>query len=347
MEHDSYLRWLATETQTDWWHDSGDPDELDRGLAEGACGVTTNPVLTHRALAAQPEVWSARVDPLSADLAPTERAIALTRTVVRDAAAKLEPHHTSSGGRMGFVCAQVNPTEAGNRETMLAMAHHYHSWAPNIAVKLPATAAGLDVLEECVAEGLTITATVSFTVPQAIAIAERHRLGAERARQAGRTPGHCFAVIMIGRLDDYLRDVARDNKAEVSESDIAVAGLAVSKRAYQIYQARQYEAVLLVAALRGTYHMTELAGANLIMSIHPSYQASLLVPGVPREQRIDLPVEREAIERLRTMPEFLRSFEPDGMKPEEFITYGATQRTLTQFNEMGWAMLESFGRDYQ
>ena len=42
-----------------------------------------------------------------------------------------------------------------------AMAHRFTAWAPNIAVKLPATSAGLDVLEECIAEGITITATVS------------------------------------------------------------------------------------------------------------------------------------------------------------------------------------------
>jgi transaldolase len=225
---------------------------------------------------------------------------------------------------------------------MLAMARRYHQWAPNIAVKLPVTAAGLDVLEECVAEGITVTATVSFTVPQVVAIAERHRSGSARARQAGITPGHCFAVIMIGRLDDYIRDVAWDNRAEVSESDIQQAGLAVSKRAYQIYKAEGYEAVLLVAALRGTYHMTELAGAELIMSIHPRYQELLIAPGVPREQRIDLPVDPQAIVRLSAVPEFVRSYEPDGMKPEEFIAFGASQKTLSQFDQVGWSMLEAF-----
>ena len=43
---------------------------------------------------------------------------------------------------------------------------------------------------------------------------------------------------MIGRLDDYLRDVALDNRADVTESDIQASGLAVSKRAYEIYLAR-------------------------------------------------------------------------------------------------------------
>ncbi len=342
MAEDSYLHWLAEETSTKWWHDSGDPDELDFGLAHGASGVTTNPVLTHRTLKAKPETWRSTAGPLPSNLGPKERAVALMRAVVRDAAAKLEPQHKDSGGSLGYVCAQVDPTKAGDRETMLAMARRYHAWAPNIAVKLPVTAAGLDVLEECVAEGITVTATVSFTVPQVVAVAERHRRGTARARRSGIAPGHCFAVIMIGRLDDYLRDVAWDSKANVTEAEIRQAGLAVTKHAYEIYRAEGYEAVLLVAALRGTYHTTELVGAELIISIHPSQQAPLLAPGKPRERRIDLPISPTVIDRLSSMPEFVRAYEPEGMGPEEFIGFGATQRTLSQFNEVGWAMLETF-----
>src|SRR6185295_1281619 len=126
------------------------------------------------------------------------------------------------------------------------------------------------------------TATVSFTVPQALAIAERHRAGMQRARQNGIEPGKCFAVIMIGRLDDYLREVAHDNQAAVSESDICQSGLAATKRAYALYRSRGYDAVLLVAALRGTYHLTELAGADLIMSIAPAYQEFFVVQDHPR-----------------------------------------------------------------
>jgi transaldolase len=54
MSNDSYLRWLVSQTPTRWWHDSGDPQELERALAQGASGVTTNPVLTYQALRAQP-----------------------------------------------------------------------------------------------------------------------------------------------------------------------------------------------------------------------------------------------------------------------------------------------------
>jgi transaldolase len=339
MADNGYLRWLVNETPTRWWHDSGDPDELDMGLAHGASGVTTNPVLTSQALQANPGYWREHVGVLPPDLVSDPKVERLMRSLAVPTAKKLEPHYRATHGGMGYVCAQVDPAKAGDRETMLAMARRYHSWATNIAVKLPVTAAGLDVLEDCIAEGITITATVSFTVPQVVAIAERHRTGAARARQAGIEPGHCFAVIMIGRLDDYLRDVAWDSRAAVEEADIRAAGLAVSKRAYSIFVTERYEAVLLVAALRGTYHMIELAGARLIMSIHPRYQALLLEPGVPREQRIDRPVDSGAIARLQALPEFVRAYEPDGMRPEEFIAYGATQRTLTQFSQAGWLQL--------
>ena len=48
------------------------------------------------------------------------------------------------------------------------------------------------------------------------------------------------------------------------------------------------------------------------------------------------------LERLRQMPEFVRAYEPYGMTPQEFIGFGATQRTLCQFSDVGWKMLESF-----
>jgi transaldolase len=332
----TYLSWLIDQTPTKWWHDSAVTAELDLAIERGAIGATTNPLLSSVALKTDRALWAAEIEAvLSRNLPAEQKAEALMRIPVTKASAKLQ-------GRPGFVCAQVNPMWAGDRDCMLPMAKRLNAWAPNIAVKLPATAAGLDVLEECVAEGITVTATVSFTVPQVIAIAERHRAGSRRARANGVEPGQCFAVIMIGRLDDYLREVAHDTQAAVDESDIRQAGLAVTKRACSLYQERGYEAVLLVAALRGDYHLTELAGADLVMSIHPTYQGNFVTKDLPREERIGHPVPSAVIDRLRTLPEFVRSYEPDGMDPREFMAFGLTQRTLSQFAESGWKPMESY-----
>jgi len=41
------------------------------------------------------------------------------------------------------------------------------------------------------------------------------------------------------------------------------------------------------------------------------------------------------------MPEFVKAYVPEGMQPEEFITYGVVQRTLSQFTEIGWKSLQN------
>ncbi len=342
MSSDTYLNWVIEKTCTGWWHDSADPAELKLGLDRGAVGVTTNPYLSNIALEKNRDAWAEDVNSvLARNLGSEQKAEELMCLVVTRAAAMYRRHYDRSGGKMGYVCAQVNPSRAGDRDRMLAMARRFHNWAPNIAVKLPAVSAGLDVLEDCVAEGITTTATVSFTLPQVIEIAERCRAGRKRAKQNGRKPGECFSVIMIGRLDDYLREVSLDNRIPVSESDIRQSGLAVTKRAYRIYHERDYEAILLVAALRGGYHLTELTGADLLVSIAPAAQEWFIAQDHPREERIEKEISPDVIQRLSAMPEFIKAYEPNGMASKDFISYGATQRTLSQFIEAGWKLLEN------
>lgn len=343
MGNQSYLEWAIRNTKTSWWHDSADPAELSTGLERGAVGVTTNPFLTNLTLETNRAFWADRIRGIAdGEPNPEKRAEALMSVVVKNAAAMLRPEYDRTGGASGYVCGQVNPSRAGDREAMLPMARRFHAWAPNIAVKLPATAAGLDVMEECIAEGITCTATVSFTVPQAVEIGERHLRGIARAQANGVQPGRCYAVIMIGRLDDYLREVAADYQSGLSESDIRQAGIAATKRAYAIYRERGYQATLLVAALRGPHHMTEIAGAELIMSIAPKAQEWFLTDSLAKEERIDRPVPAEVLGRLQKLPEFVRAYEPDGMSPKEFVAFGATQRTLSQFVEVGWRLLELY-----
>jgi transaldolase len=342
MRANTYLSWLTQNTPTVWWNDSGDPAELQRALDRGAVGVTTNPFLSSIALAQNRAVWAADIESvLAKNLDPEMKAEELLYGIVTRAATMYQHHFEESGGKQGYVCAQVNPARAGERDAMLAMARRFHGWAPNIAVKLPAVSAGLDVLEDCIAEGISTAATISFTVPQVIATAERCRAGRRRAESKGIKPGQCYSVIMIGRLDDNLREVALDNKTQVRESDIRQAGLAVTKRAYRIYRERNYEAVLMIAALRGSYHLTELAGAKLVMSIAPAPQEWFVADDHPREERIAKEIAPDVVERLSAMPEFAKAYEPDGMAPKDFISYGATQRTLCQYVEAGWKLMES------
>jgi transaldolase len=116
----------------------------------------------------------------------------------------------------------------------------------------------------------------------------------------------------------------------------------VVKRAYALFLEREYQAVLLPAALRGVNQMTELAGAKVVMSVHPKVQGMILNGNLPREARIGIPVAEDVLARLETLPEFVRAYEPNGLQPAEFAAFGLTQRTLSQFIETGWSPLETY-----
>ena len=338
----NYLEWINQCTPTRWWHDSGNPDEIELAIRRGATGVTTNPVLTFRSFQSQPEFWNPKVVALGDDFEPEARAEALLKLVATYAVEKVRPVYERTNGADGYALGQLNPTRAGDAEGMLAQARRVHSWAENIAVKLPATAAGIEVIEHLAEEGIPICATINVSVSQAIAVAEAYARGKQKALAAGVKPPLCIVVQQVGHLDDYLRDVAQDMKLGLDESVITMAGLAVAKRTYQIFEQRGYDAVIMPAGLRGAYHLTEMAGGKLLYTINTRVQDMILAADPPQEERISNPVPQDILDQLRKIPEFVRAYEPDGMKPSEFITYGVTQKLLSQFNETGWAPIETY-----
>ena len=234
-----------------------------------------------------------------------------------------------------------NPKKQGDTASMIEMGRRLAAWAPNIAVKLPATAAGIRAIEELAAEGITTVGTVSFTASQVVAIAAAQQRGLDRCRAAGKKPGAAFSVLMVGRIDDYLRDVAKDMQADVSEADIICAGTAAIKNAYKECRARGYEAKLMPAGMRGAYHATALAGSDMSFSLSAG-----IVDACGKEtelvEHINDEVSAETIEKLRTIPEFVRAYEIGGLEECEFIRFGASQRTLSQFVEAGWGMIVNF-----
>src|SRR5215467_6707111 len=119
----TYLNWVIGNTRTKWWHDSAEAGELDLGLQRGAIGVTTNPFLSNLAVRADRELWRAEIDDVLARNLPAEpKAEALMRIAVTKTAARLLPEFEAGRGQSGFVCAQVNPSRAADRECMYPMA---------------------------------------------------------------------------------------------------------------------------------------------------------------------------------------------------------------------------------
>ena len=334
----TYLQWLSQETKTIWYHDSANCKEQEQAFSAGAVGITTNPFLVNQTLQSDLEGWKSRIGAIDAS---DDKVLTLIKTVSGYFAEKLAPLYQEGKFGAGYVCVQTNPNKTGDTSYMVDQAKTYATWFPNAIIKLPATQAGIRAYEACVALGFNVAATLSFTVPQVLAVAEARERGKEEAYKRGISPGLGIAVLMVGRLDDYLRDVAQDQNSMVTETDITQAGTACIKRAYRIFQERGYDTVLMPAGCRSASHILDLAGANMIMSVSPKIQQALQALYGPFEERIEIPVADEVIERLLSLKEFRKAYEIDGMKSEDFITFGSTNRTTNQFIQDGWNPLQA------
>ena len=339
MVTNPYLKALS-ESAGFWWTDTAEMDTMDEAIENGATGVTTNPILIKKSLYGNPEYWRPYLESAKG-LSGDEKAEEILRCVTVEVAKKFQPIYEAMDGVQGYVCAQVNPKKQGDTAAMVEMGRRLAAWAPNIAVKVPATAAGIRAIEELAAEGITTVGTVSFTMPQAVAVAAAQQRGLDRCRAAGKKPGKAFTVIMVGRLDDYLRDIAKDMQADVAESDIIQAGTAAIKKAYDICRERGYESKLMPAGMRGGYHAVALAGADMTMSLSAGILTAL-GKETAFVEHINEPVAEATIASLNTIPEFVRAYNLDKLPEAEFIRYGASQRTLSQFVEAGWSMIAEF-----
>ena len=333
-----YMQWLADKTPGAWWIDSIDPDDVKHAISLGAKGITTNPYLCARSLQTKPDYWRKVLDPLrplpagSAD----DRAREISRRMIVHAAEWIRPVFESSGGRQGYICCQINPKLYGDAEAQIKEAIEISRYASNISVKFPMSRAGLEAMESCMAEGIAVTATVSFTLAQVIAIAEACERANAKALSSGTKGGHCNAVIMIGRLEDYLMFAARDmGKSELC-TIIPNAGVLVVKKAAEIFKEKKYSAVLLPSGMRGAHQIEKLAGLRGIFSISPNLVDDLENQNSSQNEKLSEAADLDLVKRLSEIKDFRRAYEPDGLEPNEFIGFGSFQQTITQFIESGW-----------
>jgi transaldolase len=217
---------------------------------------------------------------------------------------------------------------------MLEQGLRFAGLAPNIQVKFPATRAGIQAIELATAAGVNINATVCFTVPQAIAVAEAVERGLDVLAGRGGDVAAMAPVctIMVGRLDDWMRILVERDDIAVHPDVLNWAGVAAFKRAYGIFRERQYRTRLLAAAYRHRLHWTEFVGGDVVLTIPHAWQVRFNGSGISPAVGIDEPVDAGTIKELLTrIPDFGRAFEPAGLTIEEFDSYGATVRTLRGF----------------
>lgn len=333
----SPLHQTVSTTVTDDWMDSCSIKALTYGIEHGAVGATSNPTIVVSVVKQEIHLWRDRITEIIAQN-PDWSEVEVTWKVLEEVAVKgselLLPVFEKEDGKKGRLSVQTNPANYCNTDAIVAQARYFDTLAPNLQVKIPVTSAGLKAIEEATYHGVNINATVSFTVAQSIAVAEAVERGLDRRAAdghdvSGMSPA---CTIMVGRVDDWLQIVAKRDGIIVNPDHLVWPGVAVFKKAYQIFQERGYRARLLSAAYRHHMHWSEFIGGDVILSIPYNWQLLFNASDIEVKERMHIPVQPAIIESLYNhFPDFRKAYDEDGMTVEEFDTYGATVRTLRGF----------------
>jgi transaldolase len=329
-------RTVAT-TATDIWNDSCSIPELEYAIGFGAVGATANPTIVTDVWKQDPARWQRRVEELALEH-PAATVADLAWAVVREMSAAgarlLEPEFRASGGRRGRLSIQTDPTLYRTADAMVAQSLEFSSWAPNVIVKFPASAAGIVAIEEATFRGVSVNVTVSFTVAQAVAAAEAIERGLRRREAAGLDTASMGPVVtvMMGRLEDWLRVLVERDGIIVDPDVPAWSGVAVIKRAYAEFRERGFRARVLGAAIRHHLHWSELIGGDVAITLPAMWQRRFNASSVEVRPRMDDPVAPRILDQLRdAFPDFVRAYEPGALTPTEFDAFPPSVRTLRAF----------------
>ena len=292
---------MKENSQTVLWNDSADPRELKEALTWGIVGATCNPVIALSAIKADKDYWVGRIKEYAkAHPSETDDQIgwAMVKELSLNAAKILEPEFDKYNGRNGRLSIQTDPRNFRDSTALSNQAIEFSKLAKNIIVKIPVTSEAIGAFEEATYRGVSLNATVSFSVAQTIAVAEAIERGLKRREAEGLDISQMGPVctIMVGRVDDWVKVSAEKIGAKINPEAMEWAGVAVFKNAHKIYKERGYRTRLLAAAFRNDMHWSQLIGADAVISPPYSWQVKINSAVVmPNPNSIDEPVAPEIL----------------------------------------------------
>lgn len=318
------------------WNDSCSCKELSYSLESGATGATTNPVIVGNVLKKELKDWEPTINEIIANNPSyTEDEVAwdLIKALGKKASLLLLDQFKETKGQKGRISFQTNAKFYRSADKMIEQACDLAATVPNSQIKAPTSKAGIEAFEELTYRGVSINATVSFSVAQCVAVAEAVERGLKRREAEGLDTSemHPVCTIMAGRVDDYLKNWIKAHEVIVSSEALDKAGVACTKNAYKIYKERGYRTKLLVAAFRNLAHFEDFIGGDIILTIPYEWQLKYNNANIEVKNNMDTPVDEKLLNELLTLDEFKKAYLEDGMKPEEFEHYGAFLATMNQF----------------
>ena len=213
---------------------------------DGLRGMTSNPSIFEKAIV-DTDDYRADIEVMTHQ-GKDARAIydALSIKDVQGAADEFRPVYDATDGRDGFVSLEVNPHLAHDTEGSVAEARRL--WTaldrPNVFIKIPATAEGIEAIRQLLSEGINVNITLLFGLPRYRQVAEAYLSAMETRLAQGQSVTHVASVasFFVSRMDALVdpllegiigEGVAEAETARLLHGETAIAN---AKAAYQIYK---------------------------------------------------------------------------------------------------------------
>jgi transaldolase len=214
----------------------------------GIRGVTSNPTIFEKAIAAGSD-YDAQIAELSkGDLSTAEIFEQLAVTDIRNACDVFRPIYDLSDGADGFVSIEVAPDLArdaeGTREATRRL------WKaidrPNLMIKIPGTVEGAPVVREMLAEGININITLLFSIEAYERVANAYLDAIEQRVAEGKPVDHVASVasffvsrvdVLVDRLlNEKIADTEDPRDKKAIEELRGKAAVANAKLAYALFE---------------------------------------------------------------------------------------------------------------
>jgi transaldolase len=283
---------------------------------DGVRGITSNPDIFRRAIGESDE-YHEQIGQLILQDPEIETMSLYEGLAIADiqaAADVLRGVYDASGGDDGYVSLEVSPHLADDAEGTIDEARRLFATVdrPNVMIKVPGTAAGVEAIETLIGDGININSTLLFSLAGYTAIAEAYVAGLERAAAPDQVAS--VASFFVSRIDgvvDAALDEIGSEAALALKGRIAIANARVAyERFGEIFASDTFaqlkahgarpQRVLWASTstksptYRDVLYIEELIGSETVNTIPPATLDAFRDHGVVRGDTI-----REDIDRAR------------------------------------------------
>lgn len=324
--------------QTDIWMDSFAVEDHEYALANKNAGITTSPTWVAHMLCDELESQQENIKKVCKDN-PTcnehEIIWKWTLEMGRQRSKIMLPEWEKGNPKKGRFAIQVSVYDFLNPDKILAMAEEVHRLGPNMQVKIPSTAAGISIMEEATYKGISVMATLCYTVDQAIAVAEAIERGLDRRIKEGKAINnmHPVCAVLLGMQEDWLSGYAQHEDIIVDPDALVWAGVAVCKKVYSIFKERGYRSRIITAYYRHHLHWSQLIGGDLIMTIPRKWQKRFVKCDIEIEDNMSKPIPDKILNELNRLEPFRQATTQGSLDLANIEKFGPVALTLRYFIE--------------